>query len=191
MGLRERKRAKTRKAISDIATRLFLERGYHSVTTAEIAQLAEVSVTTLFNYFPTKEALVFDEDQAMEEALVHAVVSRSPGTPILEAVRAFILKSPVFRSEHEKPFADFSNLIRSTPELAGYARQMWLRYETTLAQTIEQSANEKSAERRMSKLQAEALAHYVLEAVTMAQRFPRQAEAFNTLIDLLRDGADI
>ena len=76
MGLRELKRAKTRKLISDIATNLFIERGYDAVTTAEIARLAEVSVTTLFNYFPTKESLVFDEDQSIEAALVHAVISQ-------------------------------------------------------------------------------------------------------------------
>ena len=163
-----------------------MERGYHSVTTAEIAQSAEVSVTTLFNYFPTKESLVFDEDQAMEAALVHAVAARSPETSILDAVRAFLLDSPVFRSEHEQPYADFGSFIQSTPELAEYGRQMWLRYEKTLAETIE-----TSAKREVSEIQAEALAHYILEAVTMAQRFPKQAEAFNTLMDMLRDGCDI
>ena len=105
---------------------------------------------------------------------------------ILEAVRVFLLQSPVFRSEHEKPFADFAHLIRSTPQLAEYGRQMWLRYEKTLAQTIEEVAQPA-----VNPIQTVALAHYILEAVTIAQRFPGQAEAFNTLIDLLRDGTDI
>ncbi len=201
MGLRERKKAKTRKLISDVATRLFIERGYDAVTTAEIAQLAEVSVTTLFNYFPTKEALVYDEDESIEAALVHAIVSRSPDTTILKAVRAFFLAGPMFRAEHEQPYADFAHLIDSTPGLAEYGRQMMLRYEKTLAQTIEtaanegvankEAANEESAKPKISKIQAEALAHYILEAVTMAQRYPHSAEAFSTILDMLRDGADV
>ena len=191
MGLRERKRAKTRKTISDVATRLFIERGYDAVTTAEIAHLAEVSVTTLFNYFPTKEALVYDEDESMEAALVDAIVSRSPGTTILDATRAFFLASPVFRSEHEPPYAAFADLIDSTPELAEYGRQMMLRYEKTLAQTIEQAANIGAAQPQVSAIQAEALAHFILEAVTMAQKYKHSAETFNKMMDLLRDGIAI
>jgi AcrR family transcriptional regulator len=57
------------------------------VTTAEIAEKAEVSVPTLFNYFPTKETLVFDEDQEREEKLVRAVTERKQGTSILDALR--------------------------------------------------------------------------------------------------------
>lgn len=186
LGLRERKKAKTRKLISDIATRLFIERGFHSVTTSEIAQLAEVSVTTLFKYFPTKEALVFDEDKTMEAALVGAVVSRHAETSIVEAVRRFFVEGPYFRSSHDKAHAAFSALIRSTPELAAYVRQMSLRYEKALARAIERSAGS-----RVNKIQAAAIARYALDAVTMAQRFPKQAEAFNTLINLLRDGTDI
>ena len=191
MGLRERKKAKTRKLISDIATRLFIERGYDAVTTAEIAQLAEVSVTTLFNYFPTKEALVYDEDQSMEAALVDAIVSRSPQSSILEAVRAYFLASPMFRAEHEQPYAEFAHLLDSTPALAEYGRQMMLRYEKTLAQAIEATANAGAAKPEISTIQAEALAHFILEAVMMAQRYPHSADTFNTMLDLLRDGANV
>jgi AcrR family transcriptional regulator len=59
-----------------MATALFIERGYHAVTTAEIAERAAVSVPTLFNYFPTKESLVFDEDSEREARLVETVENR-------------------------------------------------------------------------------------------------------------------
>ncbi len=62
MGRRERKKAATRKAISDAATELFLERGFDEVSIREIAERADVSPTTVFAHFPSKEALVFDED---------------------------------------------------------------------------------------------------------------------------------
>jgi AcrR family transcriptional regulator len=58
---RERKKRQTRQAISDVATRLFLERGFDAVTVAEVARAADVAVQTVFNHFPAKEDLFFDE----------------------------------------------------------------------------------------------------------------------------------
>ena len=59
-GLRERKKQRMRDLISDIATGLFIERGFEAVTMAEIAKAADVSVKTIFNYFGSKEDLFFD-----------------------------------------------------------------------------------------------------------------------------------
>src|SRR6266496_5631258 len=75
-GRRERKKQQTRQAISDVATALFMERGFDAVTVAEVARAADVAVQTVFNHFPTKEDLFFDEPgwwkgpaQAILEAL--------------------------------------------------------------------------------------------------------------------------
>jgi AcrR family transcriptional regulator len=54
VGLRERKKRQTRLAISDVAMGLFAERGFDRVTVADVAKAADVSVNTVFNYFPTK-----------------------------------------------------------------------------------------------------------------------------------------
>src|SRR5437764_14964145 len=59
-GLRERKKRLMRQELSDTATTLFMERGFDGVRVAEIAEVCGVSETTVFNYFPTKEALVLD-----------------------------------------------------------------------------------------------------------------------------------
>ena len=61
-GRRERKKRETRTRISDIATGLFLARGFDAVTIAEIAEAADVSVNTVYNYFPAKEDLFFDRE---------------------------------------------------------------------------------------------------------------------------------
>jgi AcrR family transcriptional regulator len=85
-GLRAWKKARTRTAISDIATRLFVRDGFEAVTVAHIAAAAEVSVKTVFNYFPSKEDLFFDRAEDIIGAIADAIVERAPGVTIVEAV---------------------------------------------------------------------------------------------------------
>ncbi len=87
-GLRQRKKDKTRwLVISQIATRLFIRRGLDRVTIAEVAAAADVSVNTIFNYFPTKEDLLFDREREVVAALANVVRGRPPGESVLEALR--------------------------------------------------------------------------------------------------------
>lgn len=85
-GLRERKKQQTRLAISDVATRLFIERGFDNVTVAEVAEAADVSVNTIFNYFSTKEELFFDRGDEVKEEPARMVRARRPGEPVADAL---------------------------------------------------------------------------------------------------------
>ncbi|HWI72689.1 MAG TPA: TetR/AcrR family transcriptional regulator [Baekduia sp.] len=89
-GLRAWKKERTRSTISDVATGLFMRDGFEAVTVAQIAAAAEVSVKTVFNYFPSKEDLFFDRADDVVGALVDAVVERPAGTTIVGALHALL-----------------------------------------------------------------------------------------------------
>lgn len=88
--LRERKKAKTRAAIRECALRLFQEQGYDATTVEQIAEAAEVSPSTFFRYFATKEAVVLaDElDPLILEAFASQPASLSPAQALRGAFRS-------------------------------------------------------------------------------------------------------
>ncbi|MET9791377.1 TetR/AcrR family transcriptional regulator [Streptomyces canus] len=85
-GLRERKKRQTRQYISDVATGLFLERGFDAVTVAEVADAADVSVNTVYNYFPTKEDLFLDRSAGVVDRMARWVRGREVGESAVAAV---------------------------------------------------------------------------------------------------------
>lgn len=89
-GLRERKKRETRQRISDVATEMFLARGFDNVTVAEVAEVAEVAKMTVFNYFPRKEDLLFHRDDEAVQRLTDAVTGRPPGQSVLAAVHGLL-----------------------------------------------------------------------------------------------------
>jgi AcrR family transcriptional regulator len=89
-GLRERKKRETRQHISDVATRLFSERGFDNVTVAEVAEAANVSKMTVFNYFPRKEDLFFDLEDEWRTGIARAIRERPPDESPVAALRRFM-----------------------------------------------------------------------------------------------------
>jgi AcrR family transcriptional regulator len=92
-GLRELKKARARRHIADTAARLFAERGYEHVSVTDVAREAEVAEQTVYNYFPTKEQLVTDRDQQIQDRLCDLIRSRPPGMTPAAAIRGFVLGS--------------------------------------------------------------------------------------------------
>lgn len=116
MGLRERKKARTRAAIQTHALRLFREQGYDATTIEQITEAAEVSETTLFRYFPTKESLVLSDDY--DPRLVAAFQAQPEDVAPLRAMRAafhevFGMLSPEERASQRERIA----LILAVPAL--------------------------------------------------------------------------
>src|ERR671930_1135538 len=90
LGLRERKKQRTRQLIAETARRLFAERSFEAVTVAEVAREADVSEATVFNYFPTKEDLFYSGLEAFEEELLASILEREPGESVLAAFARFV-----------------------------------------------------------------------------------------------------
>lgn len=134
MGLRETKKLRTRQEIADTAMRLFATRGFDHVTVAEVAEEAGVSEKTVFNYFPTKEDLFYDEVPAREEALRQAIRGRRPGESILTALRR--LQSGECQRLSSPGFAGFARVIEESPALRAKELEVMARFVLVLTESI-------------------------------------------------------
>ncbi|WP_028933598.1 TetR/AcrR family transcriptional regulator [Pseudonocardia spinosispora] len=156
VGRRERKKAATRKAIADAALRLFLEHGYDKVTMREVAEEADVSATTLLNYFPTKETLVFDHDADVQASLVAAITDRPAGTSAVTALHQHLKERAVHASA--APGATrFRVLVQSEAALTKHERDMWLRHQDALTAAVAEAEHLPSDDRTCRLVAAFAL----------------------------------
>ncbi len=139
-GLRERKKLRTRQLIAETAARLFAERGFDAVPVAAVARAAEVSEATVFNYFPTKEDLVFSGMEAFETELLAAVRDRPAGEPIVAAFGRFVLRIGGLLAAGDEDSARhlvaFSRMIAASPALAAREREILAGYTASLAALI-------------------------------------------------------
>ncbi|MEU9400114.1 helix-turn-helix domain-containing protein [Streptomyces sp. NPDC048242] len=122
MGLRERKKLQTAMRIYRVAVALFAERGFDNVSVQEIADAAEVSKMTVFNYFGTKEDLVFRPMEEHFADAARAVRERRSGESAVDAVRQQFLKLVESRDPsvglNAEPFArQVRRLVMDTPVL--------------------------------------------------------------------------
>jgi AcrR family transcriptional regulator len=90
-GLRERKKQKTRDAIQRAAMRLFAEQGYEATTIEQIADAVEISPSTFFNYFPSKEDVVFTDDY--DQLFVSVFAGRPAEEPLGVAIRQTVTQA--------------------------------------------------------------------------------------------------
>jgi AcrR family transcriptional regulator len=144
-GLRERKKQQTRDRLTEAARRLFVERGFEAVSVAEVARSADVSEATVFNYFPTKEDLVYSRLERFEDELLAAIRDRAPGETILAAFGRFVLEPRGFLAARDAAAAtrlvEISRMIAASPALLARERQIFDRYTRSLAALIaEQTA---------------------------------------------------
>jgi AcrR family transcriptional regulator len=136
-GLRERKKAQSRLAISNVATKMFIERGFDDVTVAEVAAAADVSVATIFNYFETKEELFFDREGQVIEAQRRFILERKAGETITSVLHREVLAAieagvPPLMAQG----ASFLRTIEGSSALRARLRLGFEKAEALLAETI-------------------------------------------------------
>lgn len=184
MGRRERKKAQTRRALSDAAVRLFSEHGYDGVTVAQVADEADVSIATLFAHVPDgKEALIFDDGDERRVWLVAAVRDRPSGRTVLQALRRSMAGRGPFTDDLPPDLRRKRDLIVSTPTLREYSRKLWIAGEAALAEAIAAESGRDPAD-----MTVRALSRYILEIPELAGVEPDPLAAMNAIFDLLESG---
>jgi len=137
LGLRERKKQRTRELIEATARQLFIERGFEAVPVAEIARAAEVSEATVFNYFPTKEDLLYSRLEAFEQDLLSSIRERDRGEAVLGAFARFVREPRGLLAardpEQVEHLAAITRVITKSPALLARERQIYSKYTDSLA----------------------------------------------------------
>lgn len=139
LGLRERKKQRTRQTVSDVATGLFIQRGFDNVTVAEVAKAADVSVNTVFNYFSTKEELFLDWLPWLEQTLCNVVRDRESGESAVAAVRRNFLvwlEQRDYRSGLTDGMVPYLQTVEASPALMSHLRQGMDRMRRLLADRL-------------------------------------------------------
>ncbi|WP_229695708.1 TetR/AcrR family transcriptional regulator [Streptomyces lacrimifluminis] len=155
MGLRERKKLRTYREISDAAIALFLEKGFDGVSVEQVAAAAEVSKPTLFRYFPTKEDLALHRFADHEDEHSRVVTGRPRGVSPLDALHGHFLdalqgRDPVTGLSDDPQVLAFHSLLYGTPRLVARLYAYMMRSEEALSEAL---GGERQVEARLAASQ--------------------------------------
>lgn len=142
-GRRERKKAEVRARIADVATGLFLQRGFDAVPVSEVAEAADVARPTVFAHFARKEDLLFDRYPEAEALVVAAVNDRPAGTSAVTALSGLLVTladqgHPLSAMRGE--FRRFWEVVAESRALQARARELLDQIEQAIAAAMEQTA---------------------------------------------------
>ncbi len=137
VGLREQKKRRTRQEISDVATRMFIARGFDKVTIAEVAAAAGVAKMTVTNHFPRKENLVLDLHEELVDGLARVIAQRRTGESALAALRRDYLAA-LDRRDAAIGFSGqvFVQMITDSPALLARLREIHEDREAAVAAVL-------------------------------------------------------
>lgn len=139
MGLRERKRRQTRSELINAAMRLFAEKGYERTTVAEIAAFAGVSTKTFFNYFASKDEVLFPHLSRRIDAAVALIEQIGPGAPMADALVAAMqhMLADALAEEVDAGLAAVRlPMIMSVPAVQAATLHRYFLAETQLAEAL-------------------------------------------------------
>src|SRR6266568_1995727 len=136
VGLRERKKLKTREALQDAALELFAEKGFDHTTIEEIVGACEMSPRTFFRYFPNKEAVLLGDSDEKCELLVDALSERPVDEPPVRAVRECVLATLAGLEHDRERLLVHSRIIADTPNLRLYKIERQQSWEEALLDAL-------------------------------------------------------
>jgi AcrR family transcriptional regulator len=185
IGLRERKKAQTRRGIADAAARLFAERGYEQVAVSDVARAAEVSEQTVYNYFQTKEQLVTDLHGHFEQELDRRIRTRERGTSPAAAIRELVLDAVdgIRRYPADQWRGELGYLAAISPTVHRLALEMLDRQAATFAAAISDTTQVPP---EIAKLQGIALAGVFQIIIDEAGQRTRQGQSQDQIAGELR-----
>jgi AcrR family transcriptional regulator len=185
LGLRERKKARTRQIIADAAARLFAQRGYEQVAVSDVAREAEVSEQTVYNYFQTKDQLVTDRDPLVQHELSRMIRTRAPGTTPAAAIREFVLDTVagIRRIPAEQWRGELGFLAAISPTVHRLSLEMSDRQASAIAAAI---AETDAVAPAIARLRGIALAGVFQIVIDEAGRRTREGQGQDQIADDLR-----
>ncbi|TCR90932.1 TetR family transcriptional regulator [Rhizobium sp. BK376] len=152
-GRRERKRRQTRERIEQAAMRLFLERGFEATTIEDITEAADVSKRSFFDYFPSKEEVVFAWQDAFADGLAAAISARPAGEPVVKVIEESLTSAIVAAADPQS--MALGDLIRNTPALCARDQLKYTKLEQKLTEALSARTGDSEEERfRMRLLSA-------------------------------------
>ena len=168
-GLRERKKARTRAAIREHALRLFRDQGYDATTVEQIAEAAEVSPSTFFRYFPTKEDVVLQDDMELlwMDVFLTQPADMAPIAALRTAVRA------AFEGMGAEEFAQLRETMDLAVAVPAIRARMLAEFART-TQTIAQAVAERTG-KAADDFKVQALAGAVV-GIAMAAWFDQPGD---------------
>ncbi|MFF0725239.1 TetR/AcrR family transcriptional regulator [Streptomyces sp. NPDC004134] len=200
-GLRERKKQRTREALSEAAVTLFLRHGFAAVSVAQVAEAAEVSKRTLFAYFPSKEDLVAHRLADHETDAARAVRARPPRTAPVAALREHVLRGLRERAtatglDDRPEVRALYRMILDTPSLAARMERFRTGAERALADALRETAAVPEPTARLAAAQIVAVqwalarenAERLAYGESAADRYPGAVAAAEHAFALLENG---
>ena len=141
LGIRERKKQRTRQALRQAALELFQERGFEATTIADITAAADVAPRTFFSYFQTMEVVVLDEGPQRFDQLQQTLRQRPPGEPLLAAFRRAALQIAADMQTQSDQQRALARIVGSTPAIQARISERMGQWEEQLAAMIAEERN--------------------------------------------------
>jgi len=140
IGLRERKKARTREALQEAATSLFSRQGFERTTVEEIADACEVSPRTFFRYFPTKEDVLFADGDARRERLLAVIAERPVDEAAFSALRAGMRTLAADYRDDRAALVRRFQIVAASPHLQAYKAEHQHGWEAAVVDALERRA---------------------------------------------------